>query len=196
MGCPVARLPEGSSLPPLGNVRFPPYALAGSPVGHRGAIPLRLKTNTDMRTCIDTRDLDTRLEELRALRDAVADAQVELAEAKDAAIAGPEDETLATSEKEAQDAFDAACAEFGTDEQNELAELEDLESEVSGWSDGNTLIPEDEFVDYCRELLEDCGDLPKDFPSYVVIDWEATADNIRADYSLVEFQGDNYLYRA
>ena len=149
-----------------------------------------------MSTYLDTRDLDARLDELKALRDAVADAKVELAEAQAASLADPDDGTLTTAEEEAQAAFDAADAEFGTDEQKELAELEELESEVSEWSDGNTLIPESEFTDYCRELLEDCGDIPKNLPHYVVIDWDATADNIRADYSTVDFQGETYLCRA
>lgn len=149
-----------------------------------------------MSNYLDTRDLDERLNELKALRDAVADAQVELAEAQAASLADPDDETLTTAEEEAQAAFDAADAEFGADEQKELSELEELESEVSEWSDGNTLIPESEFTDYCRELLDDIGTLPKDLPSYVVIDWDATADNIRADYSTVDFQGETYLYRA
>ena len=140
--------------------------------------------------------LDTRLDELKALRDAVADAQFELQEAQAASLADPDDGTLTTAEEEAQAALDSARAEFGTDEQKELAELEELESEVSEWSDGNTLIPESEFTAYCRELLEDCGDIPKNLPHYVVIDWEATADNIKADYSTVEFQGETYLYRA
>ena len=149
-----------------------------------------------MRTYLDTRDLDKRLDELKALRDAVADARLELQEAHAASLADPDDETLTTAEEEAQAAFDSADADFGTDEQKELAELEELESEVSEWSDGNTLIPEYEFTDYCRELLEDCGDIPKNLPGYVVIDWDATADNIRMDYSTVEFQGETYLYRA
>ena len=149
-----------------------------------------------MSNYLDTRDLDKRLDELKALRDAVADAQVELAEAQAASLADPDDETRTTAEEEAQAAFGAADAEFGTDEHEELAELEELESEVSEWSDGNTLIPESEFTDYCMELLDDIGTLPKDLPSYVVIDWDATADNIRADYLTVDFQGETYLYRA
>ena len=148
-----------------------------------------------MRTYLDTRDLDKRLDELKALRDAVEEANVELAEAKAASLASHDDETM-SNEEEAQATFDAACAEFGTDEQKELAELEELESEVPEWSYGNTLIPESEFTDYCRELLEDTGALPRDFPYWVVIDWEATADNIRADYSTVDFHGETYLYRA
>ena len=149
-----------------------------------------------MSNYLDTRDLDERLNELKALRDAVADAKVELAEAQAASLADPDDETLTTAEEEAQAAFDAADADFGADEQKELAELEELESEVSEWSDGNTLIPESEFTDYCREMLEDCGALPKGLPHYVVIDWDATADNLKADYSTAEFQGETYLYRA
>jgi antirestriction protein len=37
--------------------------------------------------------------------------------------------------------------------------------------------------DFTQELLEMCGDLPKDLPNCVVIDWEATARQIMWDYS-------------
>jgi antirestriction protein len=37
--------------------------------------------------------------------------------------------------------------------------------------------------DFAQQLLEDCGEIPKDLPSYVVIDWEATARQIMWDYS-------------
>jgi antirestriction protein len=36
--------------------------------------------------------------------------------------------------------------------------------------------------DFAYQLLEDCGDLPRDLPSYIVIDWEATARNIMFDF--------------
>ncbi len=39
---------------------------------------------------------------------------------------------------------------------------------------------DEEFV---QELLEDCGELPTDLPSYVHIDWERTARDIMYDYS-------------
>jgi Antirestriction protein (ArdA) len=62
-----------------------------------------------------------------------------------------------------------------------------------------TLIRDHYFTDYARELLEDCGDIPKDIPHYIAIDWDATADNIRVDYSSVEVPHDNrwvtYWYR-
>jgi hypothetical protein len=50
-------------------------------------------------------------------------------------------------------------------------------------------------VDYCQELLEDIGDIPKGLPGYIVIDWEATAENLKADYSTVDFDGQTYYYR-
>jgi hypothetical protein len=49
-----------------------------------------------------------------------------------------------------------------------------------------TLIRDHYFTDYCRELVQDIGDLPKDIPAYIAIDWDATADNLRVDYSSVE----------
>jgi len=39
---------------------------------------------------------------------------------------------------------------------------------------------DEEFV---QELLEQCGDIPKDLPSYIHIDWESTARDIMLDYS-------------
>lgn len=41
----------------------------------------------------------------------------------------------------------------------------------------------DSDIDFTMDLLEACGDIPQDLPSYVVIDWEATARNIMFDYS-------------
>jgi len=37
--------------------------------------------------------------------------------------------------------------------------------------------------DFTEELLESCGDIPKDLPCYVHIDWSATAHDIMMDYS-------------
>jgi hypothetical protein len=61
------------------------------------------------------------------------------------------------------------------------------------------LIRDHHFTAYCRELLEDCGHIPKDLPHYVAVDWDATADNLRVDYSSVEVPCNNrwvsYWYR-
>lgn len=58
-----------------------------------------------------------------------------------------------------------------------------------------TLIHEDYFVEAMKELLKDIGDIPRPFPHYIAIDWEATADNLRMDYSSVEIEGHTYWFR-
>jgi hypothetical protein len=51
-----------------------------------------------------------------------------------------------------------------------------------------TLIRDSYFTEAMQELCEDIGDMPRDgFPSYMVIDWEATARNLRMDYTSCEF---------
>lgn len=58
-----------------------------------------------------------------------------------------------------------------------------------------TLIRDSHFEDYCDECLEDWGIVMEDLPSFVVIDREATAENMKADYSSVEIDGTEYWYR-
>jgi antirestriction protein len=41
----------------------------------------------------------------------------------------------------------------------------------------------DNDIDFTMQLLESCGDIPKDLPSYIHIDWEGTARDIMMDYS-------------
>jgi antirestriction protein len=82
--------------------------------------------------------------------------------------------------------------------QDELDELDRLESEIGGdWNYGETLIPEDDFVDYAMELADDIGVMDKhaSWP-FNHIDWEAAAKELEMDYTQVEFQGETYLVRA
>lgn len=58
-----------------------------------------------------------------------------------------------------------------------------------------SLIADRYFADYARELLEDCGTIPRDLPSWVEIDWDATARNVRMDYTSVEVDGRTYWTR-
>lgn len=77
-----------------------------------------------------------------------------------------------------------------------LRELtEEAEGYASDWKYGETLVRESYWVDYVREMLEDCGDIPRDLPSYIAIDWEQTAENIKVDYATVEFGGVDYYIR-
>lgn len=58
-----------------------------------------------------------------------------------------------------------------------------------------TLVADAYFAAYARELLEDCGTIPRDLPDWVEIDWELTARNVRIDYTPVEIDGATYWYR-
>jgi hypothetical protein len=95
---------------------------------------------------------------------------------------------------------DEECEMEGYEEQ-ELEELIELESELgctleSADQNGLFFIDEDYFEDYARELAYDLGAIDSDtaWPC-THIDWEAAADELRMDYTEVEFDGNNYLVR-
>lgn len=121
---------------------------------------------------IDVRDVIARVEELRSAIEAYAEKMTDWQE--------------------------------NADNTEELEQLESLLSELAGnggdekW-EGQwypvTLIRDSHFEDYARELVEEIGDLPKGLPTYIEVDWEATARNVRMDYSPVEFDGVTYWYR-
>lgn len=136
---------------------------------------------------LDTRDLNKRRAEMQDLADALEAAKTELAEVPFNLSADARASLRAVR--------DGAREAFGEDERKELAELDGLENEVPEGYDGNTLIPVDGWTDYCRDLCADIGDVPKNLPDYIVIDWDATAANLAADYSECEYQGETYYYR-
>jgi multidrug efflux pump subunit AcrA (membrane-fusion protein) len=124
---------------------------------------------------IDTRDLQDRLNELTALRDA-------LLEANDARTEATVEDTDA-----AQEALDAAQTSFGPDEQKEVAELESLETEIGiGLQHGVTLIPTSDFEDYARDAA---------WP-LTCIDWAQAAKELASDYTIITYRGNGYYYRA
>jgi len=57
------------------------------------------------------------------------------------------------------------------------------------------LIDDEYFIEYATELVVDCGGVPRDMPHYIVVDWAATARNIREDYSQIDVDGRVYWYR-
>ena len=82
------------------------------------------------------------------------------------------------------------------DELKEIEEIDDVENELgSEFEYGVTLVDIDDWEEYVEELLEDIGYIPKDFPSWIEIDWEATANNVKVDYMEVIYQGNSYLGR-
>lgn len=86
--------------------------------------------------------------------------------------------------------------EYYEDELQEIEAINSIENELgSEFEYGVTLVDVDDWEEYVKEFLEDIGYIPKDFPSWIEIDWEATANNVKQDYSEIEYQGTTYLYR-
>ncbi|CAJ6880288.1 Uncharacterised protein [Burkholderia pseudomallei] len=137
---------------------------------------------------IDVRDITDRVEELREVRD------------------GLREEFDAMPENAGVDFANWVRNQIGfsSEEFDELQALEGLLDDIRGYGGDHqwegdwypiTLIRDSHFTEYAMELLADIGDLPRNMPHYVVIDEEATAENIRADYSDIEFDGATYWYR-
>ena len=95
--------------------------------------------------------------------------------------------------------FQGVNAGLDADDAHELKALEALakqgENYAADWEHGETLIRYSYFTEYVQEMLEDIGVLPKDFPHYVMIDWESTARNVMVDYTHIDFDGVTYLIR-
>jgi hypothetical protein len=118
---------------------------------------------------IDSRDVIERIEELTDERD-------------DAAEAGGDE--LAAWEQE-----------YGA----ELKALESLAEEASGspdWQHGETLIRDSYFKQYAEEFASDIGRISGDMEWPLChIDWDAAAEDLKQDYTSVEFDGVTYWIR-
>jgi hypothetical protein len=85
------------------------------------------------------------------------------------------------------------------EDQAELDELlravRHLESYSSDSVEDALLIPFDQFTEYCKDLVQDCCDVPRNLPDYIAIDWNQTAKNMSVDYEEIEITGVSYYYR-
>jgi hypothetical protein len=135
-------------------------------------------SNTD--DVIDSRDVIERIEELEGERDALVEA-----------IADAGADFLDETQKELADWDEENKAELDALK----ALVEEAEGYAPGWRYGAALVRDSYFEDYARELLEDIGDIPRNLPHYIEIDWEATARNIQVDYTAVNFDGVCYWVR-
>lgn len=84
-----------------------------------------------------------------------------------------------------------------SDDFEHIEEIDELEDEISEFFHGETLILEDDFVEYCRDMVNDCYDM-RDVPGFVKdnIDWNGVASDLSVDYTNVTYQGESYLVRA
>ena len=87
--------------------------------------------------------------------------------------------------------------EDNSDDFDHIEEIDYIEDTVSEFSFGETLIEDDEFEDYCRDLVEDCYDLGN-VPGFIEnnINWSGIASDLSVDYNNVTYQGKSYLVRA
>ncbi len=90
------------------------------------------------------------------------------------------------------------------DEADELANLEKLLEALRGRSTSHdwggdtypdSLIADHHFPEYAQDFAEDCGAIQRGV-SWIVIDWEATANGLKQDYRSVDFDGAEYWHRA
>lgn len=158
-------------------------------------------SNTD--DVIDSRDIIERIEELESEREALHDAVDECRDAYN--YHNSEDTEEGPEWDDLQVAITALVDWSESEEAEELRVLQALQSEAescSDWSYGETLINEDYFTKYITELIHDCYEMPKEINSgdwpyrHMSIDYDAAADEAKADYTEVDFDGVTYLIRA
>lgn len=77
----------------------------------------------------------------------------------------------------------------------ELLEGQGGDVEFNGAWYPATLIRETYFTESIMDFLRDCDALPSDLQWYIVIDEDATAKNLKSDYSEVDVNGTTYYYR-
>lgn len=85
------------------------------------------------------------------------------------------------------------------DATNEHGRIKAILEEIGDYDEmpyGVTFIRDDYFEDYAQELADDIGAINADaaWPTNY-IDWEAAANALKDDYSLVEIEGTEYWYR-
>lgn len=136
-------------------------------------------TNSD--NTIDSRDIIERISELQGELESLQE-NVDDAEGEDDVATAKED--LSDWQEENQEELD-----------NLKSLAEDAEDYCEDWEFGATLINESYFINYCQELVSDIGEMPREIPSYIVIDWEATAENLMVDYTAVDFGDTTYYVR-
>ena len=152
---------------------------------------------------LDTRDLQEQIDnlesEIESVEEYIEEAESELEDLAEELAEVEESQFLPQPEQPEIDEIRIKLQEYKEqlqDLRDELQPLLDLKAEdIPEWDDGATLIPESDWEEYVEDLVKDCGYISNDVPWWIVIDWAATADNVAADYSTVDYDGDTYYYR-
>lgn len=131
---------------------------------------------------IDSRDLEARIEELKAERQDLQDIF--------------DDADTMEEEQDAQEEITRWDSEYA----DELEKLEVFAEQCRGygdWDHGETLIRDSHFENYAQQMAEDCGLISgtEGWPLNC-IDWEQAARELQMDYSSAEFDGVTYYFRS
>ena len=100
------------------------------------------------------------------------------------------------------EALDAPTEEESAELTDLTAFLHEARQYNSDADDGETIIAESYFVDYIKEVIDDCYALPKELTSgewpyrHITVDYEAAAEEARADYAELTFRGRNFYIQA
>jgi len=143
---------------------------------------------TNAQDIIDSRDVIARIEEL---------AEPEEASKR---IAELEEADELSDEEAAELAELRAGDELDDDQAEELRMLRELAEEASGyaedWPHGETLIRDSYFEEYAEQLADDLGAISREATWPLNhIDWKAAADELKIDYTSVDFGGVTYWIR-
>ena len=84
--------------------------------------------------------------------------------------------------------------EDNSDDFDHIEEINYLESELTDFIYGETLIPSDDFTEYCKGMVED---YLYNVPDFIKdnINWDGVASDLEVGYSSVTYQGESYLVR-
>ncbi len=152
-------------------------------------------SNTD--DIIDSRDVIARIEELESELETLMDAVDEAREA----LTALDDLNTAGELEEAEDALKDAESDLADwDGEEELKTLKALADQCEGcgdWDYGEGLIRDSYFEEYAEQLADDIGAIGRNARWPITcIDWEKAADELKADYTEVDFDGEAYWIRS
>lgn len=110
------------------------------------------------------------------------------------------DEALAFIDKLADNGFEFFQDSYSTDIE-EYKNINTFCAELSDYSSdfeyGEAIIREDYFTQYAEDFCKDCGLVPSDLSSLIEdnLDWDGIAEDLKQDYTSVEYDGDTYYIR-
>ena len=99
---------------------------------------------------------------------------------------------LVTLQNKIEDRIESFYEAQDTDKLRDF--VEELQQSCS-LEHGGTIVLEDDFEEYAQELAKDVGWVGQEGSGALVIDWAATARNLRNDFSDVDWNGTTYLVR-